>query len=131
MSALSNYLEALIVTDYLQDVGNPVYLALFTDDPTDAGLITDLDLYTGYQRVAATWSNLSAGGQTSNLADIEFAPNGNAASLAVDINYAAIMDHATKGQGNVLIHGPLAPVKTLAVGDVLAFAAGALIMTLN
>ena len=131
MGALSNYLEEKIVEHFLRNsaVGSPatVYLALYESDPGEAGAGTEAT-FVNYVRVASTWTALDGAGQTKNVATVTFAANGNA-SAAATITHAAILDAATTG--NVLLYGPLASPKTLAVGDVLSFAANALTLTLD
>ena len=131
MSAFSNYAEEKIVDHFLRNtsVASPgtVYLALFESDPTDAASGTETS-YTNYARQASTWTALDGAGQTKNSGSVSFPANGNA-SASVTITHAAIFDALTSG--NMIIHGPLATSKTLAVGDVLSFAANALVITLD
>jgi hypothetical protein len=131
VAALSNYLEEKIVEHFLRNsaVASPatVYLALFTSDPGEAGSGTEAS-YTNYARQAVAWTALDGNGQTKNTATITFPANGNA-SASVIITHAALFDAASGG--NMLLHGALASSKTLQVGDVLSFAANALILTLD
>lgn len=131
MAAISNYLEEKIVDHYLRGVASTapatVYLALFESDPGEDGAGTET-AYTGYAREAATWTALDGAGQTKNVGVVTFDANGNA-SAAVTVTHAAIFDSLTTG--NMLFYGPLAAPKTLAVGDVLSFAANALTLTLD
>ena len=131
MTAFSNYLEQQIVEHFLRNNGitspTTVYLALFESDPGEDGSGTETS-YTNYARLAATWTALDGSGQTQNTGSISFAANGNA-SASVTITHAAIFDALTTG--NMLLYGPLATSKVLAVGDVLSFAANALTLTLN
>ena len=131
MSAFSNYLEEKIVEHFLRNtsVGSPtsVYLALFESDPGEDASGTETS-YTNYARQVSTWTALDANGQTKNAGALTFPANGNA-SASVTITHAALFDAATVG--NMLLKGPLANPKTLAVGDVLSFAANALTLTLD
>lgn len=132
MSAFSNYLETKIVDFWLrsttQTPPSDVYLALFENDPGEEGTGTET-AYTNYARQISIWTPLSvATGQTKNDAAITFPANGNSSS-EVTISHAAILDSATGG--NMLLYGPLASPKTLAVGDVLSFAANALTLTID
>lgn len=131
MSALSNYMEEKIVEHFFRNnaVASPttVYLALFESDPAEDNTGTETS-YTGYSRQACNWTAMDANGQTRNEATVSFPANGNA-SAAVSITHAAIYDAATNG--NLLLKGPLATSKILEVGDVLAFAANALTVTLD
>lgn len=131
MGAFSNYLEGKIVEHFLRNssVASPatVYLAMFTTDPGEDGSGTEA-AYTNYARQASTWTAIDGNGQTKNGSTITFPANGNA-SASVTITHAAVFDAATGG--NMLLHGPLASSKTLQVGDVIAFAANALTLTLD
>lgn len=131
MSAFSNYLEASIVQHFLQNnavtPAATVYLALFTADPTEDGTGPEAT-YVNYARQAATWTNLDGAGQTKNSAAITFPANGNA-SASETITHAAIFTSLTGG--NMLLYGPLATAKTLAVGDILSFSENALTLTLD
>ena len=141
MAALSDYLEGRIVKHFLQGdtqpatgdtitAGNPVYLALFTASPTEAGLTANEADYTGYARQPATWDPFD-GDQTANSNPIQFDANANVDQASITITHAAIFDSGTAGGGNMLLHGELASSKTLAVDDVLAFSMGSIIFTLN
>lgn len=131
MSAFSNYSEEKWVEHFLRNnaVASPasVYLALFTSDPLEDGS-GDEAAYVGYARLASTWTALDGAGQTKNASQLAFAANGNA-SADVTITHAAIFDAASAG--NMLLHGPLAAPKVLAVGDVISFAVNALTLTLD
>ena len=131
MAAISNYLEERIVEHFLRNgsITSPVtvYLALFESDPGEAGAGTETS-YTSYVRQVAAWTALDGSGQTKNSGVVTFPANANA-SAAATITHAAIFDAATVG--NMLFYGPLAAPKTLAVGDVLSFAANALTLTLD
>jgi hypothetical protein len=131
MGAFSDYLEGRIVEHFLRNntVASPatIYLALFETNPGEDGSGTET-AYTGYARQTSTWTALDGAGQTKNVASVTFPANANASASAT-ITHAAIFDAATIG--NVLLYGPLASSKTLAVGDVLSFAANALTLTLD
>jgi hypothetical protein len=94
-----------------------VYLALFTDDPTDLGLLTDELTSSGYARVeiSALMSDaVLASGQITNSAQILFGPAG------VDwpaITHCGIMDAATIGTGNMIYFGPAVTSRTVESGD--------------
>lgn len=131
MSAFSNYLEERIVEHFLRNntVASPttIYLALFETDPGEDASGTETS-YTSYARQTSTWTALDGSGQTKNVSSVTFPANGNASASAT-VTHAAIFDAATLG--NCLLYGPLASSKTLAVGDVLSFAANALTLTLD
>lgn len=131
MGAFSNYLEEKIVEHFLRNnaITSPtdIYLALYESDPGEDASGTET-AYTGYSRQTSTWTALDGAGQTKNVGAVTFPANGNASASAT-ITHAAIFDAATLG--NCLLYGPLASSKTLAVGDVLSFAANALTLTLD
>lgn len=132
MSAFSNYLEEQIINHWLLNVpaSSPtaVYLALFTEDPAENASGAEAT-YVNYARQQASWTNYDvANGQTKNSAAITFPANGNS-TADVTVTHAAIFDALTTG--NMLLYGPLASPKTLAVGDVLSFAASALTLTVD
>lgn len=131
MGAFSNYMEEKIVEHFLRSnaVAAPasVYLALFESDPGEASGGTETS-FTNYARQVSTWVAIDANGQTKNAGTLVFPANGNA-SASVTVTHAAIYDAATAG--NRLLYGPLASPKTLAVGDVLSFAANALTITID
>jgi hypothetical protein len=131
MSAFSDYLEEKIVEHFLRNnaVASPatVYLALFESDPGEDATGTET-AFTSYARQSSTWTALDGNGQTKNDSTLAFPANGNA-SASVTITHAAIFDAATGG--NMLLKGPLASSKVLAIGDVLSFQANALTLTLD
>ena len=131
MTAMSNYLEGKVTDHFLR--GSPVtspgavYLALFESDPGEDGSGTETS-YTNYARQLSTWTALDGNGQTKNVDAVAFPANGNAAA-DVTLTHGAIYDAAVGG--NLLFKGPLASTKTLSPGDVVAYAANALAITLN
>ena len=83
---------------------NPVYIALFSADPTDLGTLTDEVTESGYARVSITSlmaDAVLATGQISNNAEIVVGP---ALEDWPEITHAAIMDALTAG--NMLYLGP-------------------------
>lgn len=131
MGAFSNYMEEKIVEHFLR--GNAitppasVYVALFESDPGEAAGGTQT-AYTGYARQLSTWTALDTNGQTKNVSAITFPANGNA-SAPVTITHIALFDAATNG--NRLMYAALTAPKTLSPGDVLSFAANALVFGLD
>lgn len=107
----------------------PVYAALFTAAPSDAGGGTEA---TGgsYARVAvqpldANWSGVSATtGLTDNVAAITFPA---ATASWGTITHMAIMDRLTGG--NMLFWGALTTSKAVGSGDTFSFAIAALSIT--
>lgn len=106
-----------------------VYLALFTTDPTVAGIITGEVVPTSgdYTRQALTWGTI-ASGTVQNSVAVTY-------SVAIGawgaIGWAGIMDIATLGTGTMLYEGPLAVPKTVGIGDQVSFAIGAVIVNEN
>jgi hypothetical protein len=131
MGAFSDYMEAKIVDGFLRNTAYTpaanVYLALFESDPGEATGGTETS-FTNYARQAVAWTALDGSGQTKNSALVTFPANANA-SASVTITHMAIYDAATTG--NRLMYAALTSSKTLAVGDVLAFAANACVFTLD
>lgn len=129
--AFSNYLEDKIVEHFLRQnsVAAPAgtYAALFESDPGEATGGTETS-FTGYLRQASSWTAIDGSGQTKNSGTITFPANGNA-SASVTITHVVVYDSLSGG--NRLFVIALTSPKTLAVGDVLAFAANALILALD
>lgn len=129
--AFSNYMEEKIVEHFLRNnaITPPatVYVALFESDPGEATGGTET-AYTGYARQASAWTALDVNGQTKNTGAITFPANGNASASAT-ITHIALFDAATAG--NRLLYAPMNAAKTLSPGDVLAFAANALVFGLD
>jgi len=100
-----------------------VYLALYTNDPTDADTGTEV---TGgsYARQSITFGAPSNGAST-NSAAIEFPQAG--ASWGT-VTHIGIRDAVTTG--NLLYHTALDASKTIATGDVFRIAVGSLSVTL-
>lgn len=131
MGAFSNYMEEKIVEHFLRNNAitppTTVYLALFESDPGEASGGTET-AYTGYARQASAWTALDASGQTKNSGAITFPANGNASASAT-ITHIVLYDAASAG--NRLLYAPLTASKTLNVGDVLSFAANAIVFGLD
>lgn len=131
MGAFSNYMEEKIVEHFLRNnaITPPatVYLALFESDPGEATAGTET-AFTSYARQSSTWTALDANGQTKNSATITFPANGNA-SASVTITHICLFDAATSG--NRLLYAQLSAPKTLSPGDVLSFAANAIVFGID
>lgn len=132
MGAFSTYLQQKVVEQFLRN--NPttppanIYVALYETAP-GAGAVGGAETaYTNYVRETAVWTATNASGQTSNTATLTYPANGNAAN-SVTINAIVLFDAATGG--NALFWAPLSTPKTLSPGDVLSFAAGALVFGLS
>jgi len=136
MAHFSDYLEDKLINATLrgQDHTAPgvVYLALFTEDPTDAGTGQELT-DSSYQRqdmakggaASEGWVSPS-NGVTSNAKLIQFPP---IADGTVVVTHYALFDAQTGG--NMLYHAPLTTSKTMEVSDVVSFDIGALTLTLR
>lgn len=82
-----------------------VYLALFTDDPTDDGLLTDELTETGYarQEISDSLGNADpTSGQISNNVIITFGP---ATEDWPEVTHVGILDALTIGTGNMVYFG--------------------------
>lgn len=127
MAEMSNYLENALVNAVLRNTAytspTTVYVALYTDDPTDADVGTEVS-GSAYARQAATFGSPSDG-VTTNSAAIEFP---QATGSWGTITHIAIRDASTTG--NMLFHTALDASKTIATGDVFRIAAGSLSVTL-
>lgn len=127
MAAMSNYLENALINAVLRGTSyvspSKVYLALFTNDPTDAGTGTEVGS-GAYARSEITFSVPSNGVAVSS-ADVLFPV---ATASWGTITHIGIYD-ALSG-GNLLFHGVLTNSKTIAADDQLKIAAGDVSITL-
>ena len=136
MSGLSDYAEAALLnatlrgTNFTAPTVASLRLALFTADPTDAGNVNEVGTGGWYSRVlTGTFTAPSPNGtsqQSSNTASITF-PAVTAA--AVTVTHIGIFDAVTAG--NLLFSAPMTQQKTLQIGDVLSFAPGTIIASLD
>lgn len=111
-------------------------IALCSGVPTDAmtgATIPELPNGNGYTRKtldpsAANWLDpIGAGGLCENLVAVTW----DAATASWGwVSGVAIVDSATYGQGNVLIHGALTTPKNIDVDDQFRFPSGSLDITL-
>lgn len=133
MSAFSNYLEAALFNATLRGgnyTGGAVYVALFTEDPTDAGVGAEL-ADSGYVRQRAHNTVPSDGftapsnGSGSNTRNLIFPA---IVDEQVTVTHWGIFDAQTGG--NLLYHAPMLNPKTLDPTDVLSFPVGSLVVTL-
>ncbi len=139
MSAMSDFLEDK-VRGYIFRSGTftqptTLRVALCTAATTDANTgatITEVANSGSYARTGpdAGTGNWTApdttGGLTDNTSAITFP---TASGSWGTVSHIAIVDSATYGAGNSLLHGALTASKTVASGDVFQFAAGALDVT--
>ena len=130
MTAFSDYLEnnlgdhVLGIASYTSP--SNIYLALFTDDPTDADTGTEVS-GGGYSRLDVTGKfNAFSGGSSQNNADLAFP------TATVDwgtVTHAAIYDASTGG--NLLLHASVSTSKTINSGDTAEFKSGNITVTLD
>jgi hypothetical protein len=121
MANISNYYENTIINHMLRAASftppTTIYLALYTEAPTDAGGGTEVS-GGSYARQSFTLSAAS-GGATSNAADITFP---TATANWGTIVAVGIFDASTSG--NLLMWGNLTTSKTVNNGDTFKIAAG-------
>jgi len=125
---LTNYLENKLLDHFLGTTAfampSPVYVALFTVAPSDAGGGTEVTGGPGpYARKTATFSAASSGA-TSNSANIDFTGMPAATTVAI-----ALFDAITSG--NMLVYGTLTANKTTDAGDTLRIATGDLDISID
>jgi hypothetical protein len=136
MAGLSDWAEQQILNALLRGTNltapltTSLRLALFTADPTDSGTANEVASGTWYTRqLTGTWTAPAPAGTTqqcTNSASITFP----AVTVSpVTITHVGIFDAATAG--NMIFSAPLQSSKTLQVGDVLSFAPGTLIGSLD
>jgi hypothetical protein len=127
MAEISNYLENALINGTLRGTTytapTTTYLALYTNDPTDADTGTEI---TGgsYVRQAITFSSPS-NGVTSNSSAIEFP---QATADWGTITHVGIRDAVTSG--NLLYHSALDTSKAIANGDIFKITSTNLSVTL-
>jgi hypothetical protein len=127
MAEMSNYLENALINATLRNTSytspSVVYLALYTDDPTDADTGTEI---TGgsYARQSITFGAPSNGTST-NSAAIEFPAA--TANWGV-VTHVGIRDALTSG--NLLYHTALDASKTINNGDIFKILTSNLSVTL-
>jgi len=123
---LSDYLENKLIDHFLGTTSytmpTPVYVALYTVTPSDAGGGTEA---TGgsYARQTAAFA-ASSGGATSNSANIDFTNMPAATVVAIGI-------HDALTSGNLLLWGTLTANKTTDAGDTLRIATGDLDISID
>lgn len=106
-----------------------VYLALFTTNPTSAGILTGEVVPTSldYTRQPVTWGTIAAGSVANSIAVTYNVAVGAWGTLG----WSGIMDTVTVGAGTMLYYGALAVPKVVGVGDQVSFAIGAVIVNEN
>lgn len=137
---MSDYLEGQIRAHIFRTASftkpTTLRVALATGATTDAQTgatiteVTNANAYarTGPDPLDANWTAPdSTGGLTDNVAAITF-PTCTTSTWGT-VSHIAIVDSATFGAGNSLLHGALSVSKAVGVGDVFQFAIGALDVT--
>jgi len=126
--ATSNYLENKLVDHVLRNTAytspTTVYVALFTDDPTDADTGTEVAT-ASYDRQSVTFSAPS-NGATSNSAEVAW---DTATESWGTITHIGVYDALTTG--NLLYHGPLSESLEVLTDNVFKIAVGDLDATLS
>ena len=122
MAGFSTARANAILTEDL--ITNPIWVALHTADPTDAGSAGEI-VGNGYNRVQGTFG-APAGGSAANTATVEFP----AASAAWgEITHVSLW---TASSGGTMKYSDVAQVpKTVDSGDVYRIPVGSLVVTLT
>jgi len=127
MAEMSNFLETALINATLRNTSytspTTVYLALYTDDPTDADTGTEIS-GGSYARQSITFGAPSNGTST-NSAAIEFPAA--TANWGV-VTHVGIRDALTSG--NLLYHTALDASKTINNGDIFKILTSNLSVTL-
>ena len=121
MSELSNFLETELIDHILRNASytspTTIYVALYTDDPTDADSGTEVS-GNNYARQSVTFSAPS-NGATSNSSDITFP---TASASWGTITHIGLHDASTAG--NLLLHSPLTASKAVGTDDTFKINSG-------
>ena len=129
MAALSDHAENLLL-NWLMTTGTATrptqwFVALFSSAPNDAGGGTEIS-GNGYSRQSVSWDTASGtGGTTANSGAVSFTASGSGFGT---VTHIGIFDASTSG--NLLWHGAMDTAKSVASGDVLQFAVGAIDLTI-
>lgn len=122
----SNYLEDKLINIILRNTAwtppNPVYLALYESDPTDADAGTEAT-YTSYARQSIAF-DAPSGGVTQNTSAVIF-PKATGGSST--ITHWGLRDALTSG--NLLFYGSFSSSKTYTTNDQPVVDAGILTLT--
>lgn len=104
-----------------------VYVALFSADPTKAGILTNELTGNGYARKSFTMPAVTSGqASVASNADVVF---NTATGTWATATHVGIMDASTAG--NMLWFGPLGTAKTVTANDVFRVLSGNLTTGLN
>jgi hypothetical protein len=136
MSGLSTYsqtnlLNALLRgTNFTAPTVSALRLALCTADPTQAGGLNEVGTGTWYTRMPiGTFTAPSPSGSASQCSNVAAVTFPAVTGAAVTITFVAIYDNTTAG--NMLFSAPMTSPKTLQIGDVLSFAPGTLVASMD
>jgi hypothetical protein len=128
MAEMSNYLEDKILDHVLTNTSytspTTVYLGLFTSDPTDADVGTEVS-GGSYARQVISFAAASSGTSASDQT-IEFP---QATASWGTISHVGILDALTTG--NLLFHTPLTTSKSIDSGDIFRVSSGNLTVTID
>ena len=115
MAQMSDYLESKLIDHVFRNTAfttpGIVHVALYSDDPTDADIGTEL-IDNGYARIPVTMG-VDTDGVSLNTAEVLFA-----AAITLDwdaITHIGIRDEATAG--NLLMHKALTSPVSVLIGN--------------
>ena len=127
MSEMSNYLETKILDYVLRDTADwaptTVYLALHTADPAEDASGAEVSGGSYARQACAFDATHATGGNTANTDAESFTNMPDAV-----VTHIGIWDHASAG--NLLFYTAVDASKTVASGDTISVAAGAVTVTL-
>ena len=127
MSEMSNYLETKILDYVLTNTADwaptTVYLALHTADPAEDGSGAEVSGGSYARQACAFDATHATGGNTANTSAESFT-----GMPACTVSHIGIWDHASAG--NLLFYTAVDASKTVASGDTISVAAGAVTVTL-
>jgi len=127
MSEMSNYLETKILDYVLRDTADwapaTVYLALHTADPAEDASGAEVSGGSYARQACAFDATHATGGNTANTSAESFT-----GMPACTVTHIGIWDHASAG--NLLFYTDVTASKTVASGDTISVAAGAVTVTL-
>jgi len=135
MPGLSDYAEAACLNALLRGIAPSVpnvsalRLALFTADPTDAGLATEVTGSWYARQPTQSWSAPAPAGASQACTNQSAVTFNSVSGAAVTITHVGVYDASTGG--NMLFYNAMPSPKTLQIGDVLSFAVGSLVASLD
>lgn len=116
MGSLCDYAENKVLDHILKTASytppTTVYLAFFTADPTDAGVLTNEATYTGYARKSIPFGAAATRAITQN-AQVDFDACGGGSNT---ISHWGLMDGDVEGAGNMLAYGAFTTPKVVSAG---------------